>query len=353
MSNSILSQFDFESQLSVHTWSPDRKKLVISFNDDLIRVYDVVHDNETIDFQLSTTLKVHLGRITSLDWCPVSNRLASSSDDHSVNVWQYDEEKNDFFRFRVSSDARRSVNQIKFTEDGNYLLFVTSRGRIGQLQYNADKTVSSYHSTTKQPHKSCVNCFCEQNNGSVFISGGTDSNIIVSNRVLTDEGERYKKVSARNVGSWVNSLCCCGSFVIGALQASSLYAWNLETDECSTLLMDHLPITKLLPLNDEYFIGVGFDCEPFLYRMNGSLIEEVRSLDKKESKKKKIGSGIGKAIHRFQRESELGVGASEMDFSKKTLYQLPISDVKRYNDKTISTIGFDGKLVLWNIEELE
>ena len=63
-------------------WSPDGKKLASSSNDGTVRIWDISQRKQL------RQLEGHPGIVAALSWSPNSQQIASGGWDHTVQVWE-------------------------------------------------------------------------------------------------------------------------------------------------------------------------------------------------------------------------------------------------------------------------
>jgi len=140
-------------------WSPDGKKIAYA-ESAYIRICDAQ------SFETEQVLVGHNDRVTSIDWCRATNRIASAGFDGTTRIWSPDGVVQ-----KVVKGRGGEINAVAWTKDGARLASAGSDGTV--LIVNADGSPVR----TIEASAASVNCVTWSPDGSLLATGDDDHQV--------------------------------------------------------------------------------------------------------------------------------------------------------------------------------
>ncbi len=208
-----------EGVLSVD-WSPDGDRLASSSKDGTIIIWDIESSN------ILMTLTGHAQDVTSVVWNPDGHHLASSSDDNSIIIWDIEHTEAAITLLGhsdwVGSLAWSSNNRLASGSDDDSLIIwdIESGKAITTLAKHTD----NIHSIDWSP------------DGSRLASGSKDSNVIIWD---VESGEALTTLSEHTDLVWVIAWSPDGDLLASGAWDDSIIIWDTEQEKALTTLGGH------------------------------------------------------------------------------------------------------------------
>jgi len=134
-------------------------------------------------------------------------------------------------------------------------------------------------------------------------------------------------------------------------QNSTVYVLHCSTTEerdLYTVSFNLLPLRDFVWIDENTIIGGGYDCNLLLFEFKGGNWAYSRNLDvKKETK-----SGGGNVRDLWKNRTQNNQEDTGTDQELPTRHQNSISVVRLLDNKTLSTSGLDGNIVVWDLKKL-
>jgi serine/threonine protein kinase/Tol biopolymer transport system component len=152
------------SRVTALAWSPDSKRVASTSFDKTVRIWDAATGNVLF------TYRGHAAHVNALAWSPDGRRIASASDDYTVQVWDV---ANGTLLFTYRGHVAQ-VTTLAWSPDGLHLASGSS-----------DKTVQIWNTTsgrgiyTFDAHTDRVNMLAWSPDGRRIASGSTDKKVQV------------------------------------------------------------------------------------------------------------------------------------------------------------------------------
>lgn len=340
--------------------------------------------NASRDWRLESILQAHDLRVSAIDWAPKSNKIVTCSADRNAYVWSLGADgtwKSTLVLLRINRAAtcvRWARNEKKFAAGSGAKL-------ISLCHYlESDGWWASKH--IKKPIKSTVTCVDWHPDNCLLAAGSTDYRV----RVFSGYIEEVDGAS-QPVNNWTSSASVNGkststskdglisefiakSWIHGLAFSPSgnCLAWtshdscisvadvSIPSSSCKsavvTLKTRFLPCLSIVWSSEVNLIAAGHDCFPVLYKYEegskGSIGKLINGGKIDQSGKEKEADGFS-AMKKFRDMDRRGIenhtGPGEGGGALESIHQNTIVEVRNYNKDRVSTVGLDGKVVIWKV----
>ncbi|HYT44823.1 MAG TPA: CHAT domain-containing protein, partial [Methylomirabilota bacterium] len=141
-------------------WSPDGQRIASASDDRTVQIWE--WNTNSVDNNPYTG---HAGAVNAVAWSPDGQRIASASDDRTVQIWEANN-KNIDFKYK---EHTQKVTSVAWAPNGNYI-----------ASASADGTVQVFNSTTGEKiyvypgHHGTVNAVAWSPDSKYIVSGGVD-----------------------------------------------------------------------------------------------------------------------------------------------------------------------------------
>jgi len=357
--------------ITCHAWNKDKSMLALCPNSSEIHIY------ETKNWTRLHTLTEHDLLVASIDWSFVTNKIVSCSHDRNAFVWTYDNETSTWKPALVILRIDRAAIDVKWSMDG--LRFAVASGAkcvpVCTYEHANDWWVCKM---IKKKFKSTVLCVAfHPHNGQLLATGCADFKCRVFSTFAADVdgtnvnsgpfatpetfGESYCELSALG---WVHAVAWSpsGAVLAYAGHDSSVHFATFGGAEpvVRSVRLADLPLSSLLFLSETALVGGGHDFNPTIFTANKSGEWSFFTHVDKEFSKTNTAvastSGISAARDMFQSKTKLGQNSKQEGDTLRTVHERPITCLQNASPKganAVSTSGLDGKLIVWNLPQLE
>jgi len=361
--------------ITCHAWNKDKSMLALCPNNSEIHIY------ETKTWTRLHLLTEHDLLVSALDWSFVTNKIVSCSHDRNAFVWTYDNESSTWKPALVILRIDRAAIDVKWSMDG--LRFAVASGAkcvpVCTYEHANDWWVCKM---IKKKFKSTVLCVAfHPSNGQLLATGCADFKCRVFSTFAADVdgtnvncgsfanpetfGESYCELSALG---WVHAVAWSpsGNILAYAGHDSSVHFATLAgTAEpvVRTVRLNDLPLSSLLFLSETALIGGGHDFNPIVLTVNKSTGDWsfLTYIDKESSKASGAvvaTSATAAARDMFNARTKMGQTSKQEGDTLRTQHERPITSMQIAASTvkgvtSVSTSGLDGKLIVWNLPQLE
>jgi len=365
-----------DSPIVCHAFNKDRTELALSSNSHEVLILKKNEENGS--WQEYFRLSEHDKLVTGIDWDPVHNRIVTCSQDRNAYVWtpvmNHDNKTEAWKPTLVILRINRAATQVKWSPNGKKFAVASGARCISICYFEKDNDwwVSRH---IKKPIRSTILCVDWHPNNILLAAGSTDFKARVFSayiKKLDDDstppsswgpnysfGEMFCEYSA---GGWVHDIGFSpdGEYIAfvshdSTLSVSSAPQAPLPLDV--SLKTASLPFTSLLWITAKSIIAAGHDANPTLFSLDGSILKLIERLDLGKAKDPNAGQKDQSALKMFKQIDSRGQESDEDNQGLKTFHQNAISGLSPYNGKRgeitkFSSVGMDGKLIIWDLDSL-
>jgi actin related protein 2/3 complex subunit 1A/1B len=349
-----------------HAFSPDRKQVVVAPNSEEVYIYDSEGQDAT-KWDKKFILTEHEGFVSAVDWCRTG--LVTAGHDRNAYVWAYDAKEENFKPSLVLLRINRAATAVKWSPSG--LKFaVASASKVIPICHYAEDQNWWLSDHIKKVHKSTVTSLAWSPNSKFILSGSTDFKCRINSAFITNidskeltgyefwgesQNEFGHTLLELGVSGWVNAVSWApgGYDIAFATHASSLTFAHIQegAPKVQTIFCQGMPYLDIAFLDDSTLVGVGYDCNPHLFKREGGgewkFIEAVDKSDKKAVAAGGKASAFSKWAEADKRGREFGSEPVEVEVA--TRHKNPIVNIRPFGSKDFTTAGIDGRILFWKI----
>ncbi|KAG1668330.1 Actin-related protein 2/3 complex subunit 1A [Nymphon striatum] len=320
--------------ITCHAFNKDRTQVAISPNSNEVHVYAKTNGKWTCLHILTK----HDLRVTSIDWAPNSNRIVSCAADRNAYVWTC--VNNQWKPTLVLLRINRAATCVKWSPLENK--FAVGSG--ASLDWHPNNCLLACGSTDFKA-RVFSGYIKEVDQKPTATPWGTKMNL----------GNLMAEFS-NGGGGWVHSTTFSDSgnqlLWIGHDSSISIVdaTKGMQVTTNKTML---LPFLSAIWVTEKSIVVAGHDCCPILFRHDNDKLTMVEKFDK--SQKKEAG-GLS-AMKKFRDLDKRGATTESRDTVLETVHQNTINQILIHTgDKSsvskFSTVGVDGKMVIWDVKKL-
>jgi actin related protein 2/3 complex subunit 1A/1B len=349
--------------ITAHSWNADKTRVALCPNNNEIRIYA----KQGADFNLEHVLTEHDSVVTSIDWAPKTNKILSCSQDRNAYVWNF---QNGVWKpTLVILRINRGATQCKWSPREDKFVVASAEKLVSVCYFEKDS--DWWVSKHIKKHESTVLDVAWHPNNILLATVGSDSKCrIVSAFVKgidkkedvsggTAFGDRLPfgtHLKDFDANGWVHAVkwSPSGNQLAYASHDSTLSIVECSTQEhtTQTVRYRYLPLVDLLWVNENSIVGVGHDCNPFLFQKQGANWQFTAALDQKSAK---AGPGLS-TKEMWVNKTERADGSQDRELGTK--HQNCVTCIRPVAGApnavtSFSTTGLDGNIIMWQTKALE
>ena len=349
-----------------------------------------IHIYNTRDWSKAYTLTNHDLLVSSIDWCPINNKIVSCSHDRNAYVWSFEPQclqdnpipgqpkivvPAQWKPSPVILRIDRAAFDVKWSSDGKRFAVASGSKCVPLCTYEPqnDWWISKI---IKKKFKSTVTCVAfHPTNGQLLATGSTDFKCRVYSTFASDVdetvnpgvfgqplefGEAYAELPCLG---WVNAVAWSpsGNVLTYCGQDSTIHfaTFSTGTPVVRSIKLKDMPLNRLLFVGERAIVGAGHDFNPFLFTQSGGEWNYSRRLDqqKEETQASAATGGVAAARALFQNKTTRGQDQKANNDTLWTKHENAITAINvcssGKNITKISTSALDGRLVIWDLPSLE
>lgn len=347
--------------------------LAISPNSNEIHIYGGCN---TSNWTKMHSLTEHDLLVSGIDWSPVHNKIVSCSHDRNAFVWTFNEADNKWNPALVILRIERAALNVRWSLDGVRFAVASGAKCVPVCTYEGanDWWVSKM---VKKKFRSTVLCVeFHPQNGQLLATGSTDFKCRIFSTFSSDVdaspnagpfespvefGEAYCELSALG---WITALAWTpsGQTLCFAAHDSSVHFATFSSSapgnvaSHQVLRYRDLPLTSITCLSETALVGGGHDFNPLVFSNTGNEWAFFDALEKKKVTAAAASSdsgGFAASRALFQNKTTRGQESATESDTLWTTHEAVITNIAAVNGSTVSTTGMDGRVVMWNLPQLE
>uniref|UniRef100_A0A672YH09 Actin-related protein 2/3 complex subunit 1A-A-like n=1 Tax=Sphaeramia orbicularis TaxID=375764 RepID=A0A672YH09_9TELE len=318
--------------ISCHAWNQDRTQIAMSPNNNVVNIYE----KKGKEWVKIHELTEHSGRITGIDWAPVSNRIVTCASDRNAYVWTLKDGawKPTLVLVRIN----RAATCVKWSPLENKFA-LGSGARLISVCYFEKENDWWLSKHIKKPIRSTVLSLDWHPNNILLAAGSADFHCRIFSTYIKDIEDKpgptawgakmpfgEVMLEHKDCGGWVHSI-----------------SFSPSGDQLVWVAHNSI----VLPLT---LFNNGHDCCPYQYTYKGpGALEFVKKLDIPKQTSKSSMSAM-------QHFKNLDKKATEEDSSElDTLHQNSITQLcfvsgEKAKVEKYSSVGLDGAMVIWEFK---
>ncbi|RXM33825.1 Actin-related protein 2/3 complex subunit 1A [Acipenser ruthenus] len=289
--------------VSCHAWNKDRTQIAISPNNTEVHIYQKSGKEWTKIHELTQ----HSGRITGIDWAPISNRIVTCASDRNAYVWTLKDKvwKPTLVLLRIN----RAATCVKWSPLENKVF----SGYIKDIEEKPGPTAWG----SKMPF------------GEMLLEQGDD-------------------------GGWVHSVCFSpsGNSLAWVSHSSTICVTDAANKKTVTQLKtEYLPLLAVLYLNETEIVAAGHDCCPYQFSYMGpDSLKYIGKIDLPKQNSKVNMSAMQHFRNLDKRATTENENTDLETLHQNSISQLCIVEGDRSKVTKFSSVGLDGDMVIWDFK---
>jgi len=356
MNNSVITSSFGTRPITCHSFNHDQSMIALSQNDEVIYVYSSQGSGK---WSKVAELREHTGKVTGIDWAPVSNQIVSCGADRNAYVWK--ETDGAWKPVLVLIRINRGAITVKWSPKENKFA-VGSAARVISICYFDEDNNWWISKHIKKPIRSSVLSLSWHPNNILIAAGTSDFKCRVFSSYIKEIEERPSPTTwgkkmpfgqlmgeyGQSTGGWVHGVAFTseGDKLAWVSHDSSLAYVTGDMEKASVIRTKFLPFADCCWISSTNLVAVGFDCNPMLFTVKGNTLEFTGKCDEAE---KATGGGQLSGRAMFQAMDRMGTGQSSETL--KTMHKNSILEVINI-EGGFSTAGSDGQVIQWKSKTL-
>ncbi|XP_019426079.1 PREDICTED: actin-related protein 2/3 complex subunit 1A-like [Lupinus angustifolius] len=367
-----ISVHQFAHSITCHAWSPDHSMVALSPNNSEVHIYRLVEDK----WEKAHVLQKHDQVVSGIDWSRRSNRIVTASHDRNSYVWNL--EGSEWVPTLVILRLNRAALCVQWSPEENKFA-VGSGAKTVCICYYEQENNWWVSKLIRKRHDSSVTSVSWHPNNILLATTSTDGKCrVFSTFIKGVDAKDSKKVTSSDFkfGELIVQLDLSSSWTFGVKWSPSgntlAYVGHNSmiyfVDDvgpsplAQNVVFRDLPLRDVLFVSEKMVIGVGFDCNPMVFAADERGIWSfIRYLGEREvvSSGSSYGSQFSEAFGKFYGQSKHGASNDAVETSKTrgVVHENCINSILPMTEqgtliRRFSTSGLDGRIVLWNLENV-
>lgn len=220
-------------------WSPDGQRIASTSDDGTVQVWDTTTGCNVL------TYTGHQGMVASVAWSPNAERIASAGQDSVVQVWDATTSKN-IFSYRGHAS---SVTAVAWSPDGRQIASASQDGTIQVWDMSSKKRYEG--------HAGPVMAVAWSPDGAHFASGSLDGTVRIWNVVTGNQIRLYHHAEPVNSLMWSPE----GHRIASAGDDKKVQVWSVSTGRTLITYDGHANYVNALAYspNGRYIASASYD----------------------------------------------------------------------------------------------
>lgn len=302
-------------------------------------------------------LREHSELVTGLDWGAKTNRIVSCSQDRNAYVWTF--ANNEWKPTLVILRLQRAATFVQWSPKEDKFA-VASGAKLACICYFEDendwwvsKHIKKHRSTVLSvkwhPNNVLVATASSDGKARVFSAWtkGVDARGVVC--PIPDPEKKSEQFGECllefDVGSWVKDVAWSpsGNLLAFIGQDASLSVADVTKGQVApaVLKLQGLPLTRIVFASEPSVVGVGYDCEPYLFQVGPGVVKKIKSLDAQQA-----AAATGQSNMKMWQNMDKKGETSDVE-KLKTRHQNAIQHIVEIGGGSVVTCGLDGNVIWW------
>lgn len=356
-----------EGCVTCHSWNKDFTQVAFSpLNSNLIYIYK----KSGSGFEEAFCLTDHDQTVTSIDWGHKTNRIVSASHDRNAYVWRF--EDNTWKPTLVILRLEKGCTQVRWNPDESKFA-VGSAAKCVSICYFEEQNDWWVSKHVRKPHRSTVLSLAWSPCGMYLATGSSDFKTRVfatflkgidkqrppANGPYGEKAGTFGECLAEyDAFGWVHSVCWSPSGARLAFVAhdSALSVIDIQSGSILRDKTTDLPMRSCVFLSENSVVGAGHGMNPLVFVFDGSAWKLHKRVDEESGGGGAAAAKGPSAMAMFKNKDTMGTDANVT--ALKTKHQNAIVEVCAMatsggKASQFSTVGADGKLVIWPTAPLQ
>ncbi|CAF2096506.1 BnaA05g11780D [Brassica napus] len=364
----------FAESITCHAWSPDLSMVALCPNNNEVHIYKSSQDQ----WERLHVLEKHDQIVSGIDWSSKSNRIVTVSHDRNSYVWSL--EGGEWVPTLVILRLNRAALCVQWSPKENKFA-VGSGAKTVCICYYEQENNWWVSKLIRKRHESSVTSVAWHPNNILLATTSTDGKCRVFSTFIKGVDTKDPKAGSpaeSKFGEQILQLDLSYSWAFGvkwspsgntlAYVGHSSMIYFVDDVGPSPLAQSvafrDLPLRDVLFISEKMVIGVGYDSNPMVFAADDTGIWSfIRYIGEKkpESSGASYSSQFSEAFTKFYGQSKATTAneASESSKSREGVHDNCINAIvslsKAGSPKVMrfSTSGLDGKIAIWDLENME
>ncbi|KAJ0966583.1 hypothetical protein J5N97_023500 [Dioscorea zingiberensis] len=363
----------FAQCITCHAWNADHSMVAFCPNNNEVHIYKLVREK----WEKLHVLYKHDQIVSAIDWSLRSNKIVTASHDRNSYVWN--QEGTGWVPTLVILRLNRAALCVQWSPKENKFA-VGSGAKTVSICYYEQENNWWVSKRIRKKHNSSVTSVAWHPNNILIATTSTDGKCRIFSTFMKDLDTRAAGLSSSNdakFGEQIVQLDLSFTWTFGVKWSPSgntlAYAGHNSmiyfvddigpSPSAQSVAFRDLPLRDVLFVSDRMLIGVGFDCNPMVFAADERGIWSfVRFLDERKiaPSSSKYSSQFSEAFGKLYGQSKHGMTNDSLDTSRhrRGAHEncitciVPLRNAGDAAVKRFSTSGLDGKIVIWDLDNL-